>query len=508
MNWTDGYVADNEYTSHYFGELSPAHINFIALSSGHLPPDREGGKFRYCELGCGNGLSTNILAAAHPNAQFVGIDFMPVHISNARRTAKKGGLTNVEFLEISFAQACEREFEPFDYIVAHGVYSWITPENRQEMVEFFRRFLAPGGIVYLSYNCQPGWLTIAPVQKLVAEHARTLRGPSTQRAKQAFEFAALLMNKNLPTFTAYPQAKAQIEKAPTMAPNYLAQEYLNEAWYPLYVTDVMRELAPAKLEYMASATTAENDLRMLMTDELAALVREQPTTELSQLVKDLAINARFRRDLYSRGARRLSGLDQRQLLSEQKFALTRDPAHLTYSVDYAGRKIGFDTPVARSVVAMLAEKPQRLADLGARLTQEGAKDGLRAAMEICTVLLASNQALPLLDVGADVSRFNAALAESALEDSAPNALATQYGTGAGVGSLEVALLAVARKGDDLGELARKMKDLAIRKGRLFTKEGQPLREEAEIDAFLKVELEKVMKQRMPFLASLGVEFAA
>ncbi len=507
MNWTDGYVADNEYTSHYFGELSPAHINFIALSSGFLPPDREGGKFRYCELGCGNGLSTNILAAAHPAAEFVGIDFMPVHISNARRTARKGGLQNVEFLEISFAEACERNFEPFDYIVAHGVYSWITPENRQEMVEFFRRFLAPGGIVYLSYNCQPGWLTIAPVQKLVAEHARTLRGPSTQRAKQAFEFATQLMNKNLPTFTAYPQAKAQIEKAPSMAPNYLAQEYLNEAWYPLYVTDVMRELAPAKLEYMGSATTAENDLRLLMSEELAAVVREQPTVELAQLVKDLAINARFRRDLYSRGARRLSGLDQRQLLSEQRIALTRDPEQVQYSVEYSGRKVSFDTPVARSIVDALSQSPCRLGDLAARLSAEGAKDGLRAAMEVCTVLMSSNQALALMDVGADVTAFNAALAESALEDSAPNAFATRFGTGAGVGSLEVALMSVARQGDDLATLSTKMKALAIRKGRLFTKEGQPLREEQAIDDFLANELAKVMKQRMPILASLGIVFA-
>ncbi|MBK7416385.1 MAG: methyltransferase regulatory domain-containing protein [Dechloromonas sp.] len=67
-----------------------------------------------------------------------------------------------------------------------------------------------------------------------------------------------------------------MESAPTQAPNYLAQEYLNEAWYPLYVTDVMRELAPAKLEYVASATLGDNDLRFLVSDDLASLIRVLP----------------------------------------------------------------------------------------------------------------------------------------------------------------------------------------------------------------------------------------
>lgn len=508
MNWTDGYVADSEYTSHYFGELSPAHINFIALSTGVLPPDREGGRFRYAELGCGNGVSTNVLAASHPNAEFVGIDFMPVHIANARRMAKRGGVTNASFLETSFAEACKRDFEPFDYVVAHGVYSWITPENRAEMVEFFRKFLAPGGIVYLSYNCQPGWVSIGPVQKLVSEHARTLSGHSTVRVKAGFDFAASLLEKGLLAFAAYPGAKQQIEKAANMAPNYLAQEYLNDAWHPQYVTDVMRELAPAKLEYIASATTAENDLRLLMTDELAAVVRAQPTEELRQLVKDLAMNARFRRDLFTRGGRRLTGLDQRQLLGEQVFALTRELAGVVYSTEYNGRKIGFETAYATAVVESLSTGPKQLSELGAILTTAGAKDGLRAAMELTTVLVASNQAQPLLNVGADVSAFNASLAEHALEDTAPNALASKWGTGVGIGAVELSMLAVGAEADSPAQLLTKVKALALRKGRLFTKQGAALRESAEIDAFLEEEVGRILRTRMPMLRQMGIGLKA
>lgn len=506
MNWNDGYVTDAEYTSHYFAELSPSHLDYLALASGVLPPEREDGRFRYCELGCGNGMTTAVLAACHPQAQFVGIDFMPVHIANARRAAKQGGLSNVQFLEMSFQQACDEPFEPFDYIVAHGVYSWITAENRAEMVEFFRKFLAPGGVVYLSYNCYPGWLPIAPVQKLVSEYARTVRGPSTQRVKAGFDFVKQMLDKGAAALANQPAAKHQIEKAPTQPPNYLAQEYLNEAWYPLYVTDVMRELQAAKLEYVASATPAENDLRFMMPDEMAALVREQPTEELKQLTKDIFTNARFRRDIYTRGGRHLSGLDQRQLLAGQTFALVRAPDAVSYSAEYGGRKIGFDTPYARRTVELLSSGPQSLRTIADELQKMEAKDGLRAALELATILLIGGFATPVAHTGAQVAQMNRSLAERALEDTACNAVATPWGTAAVISPLELATLAVGAPGDSVQQLADKLKVLARKKGRVFNRNNEPLRDEKDIDAFLTEELNKGLKSRWPALNQLGITY--
>lgn len=505
MTWNDGYVTDSEYTSHYFGELAPAHLNLMCLASGVLPPAQGEKRFRYCELGCGNGMSTNILAAANPEASFVGIDFMPVHIANARRAALRGGLENVEFLEMSFAQACERSFEPFDYIVAHGVYSWITAQNRAEMVAFFRKFLAPGGLVYLSYNCYPGWLTVAPVQKLVSEYAGGLRGASTQRVREGFEFAKSLMEKGASAFTSQPAAKQQIERAPQQPANYLAQEYLNEAWYPLYVTDVMREMGDAKLRYVASATAAENDLRFIVTDEVAAVIRAQPTEELRQLVKDIACNARFRRDIYSRGGRQLTGLDQRQMLSDQLVALTRDAAGISFQAEYFGRKINFDTPLARKAVDRLAQGPATLEQIGEAMVGAGAKDGIRAALEVVMILVVSMQALPLSPVTrADATVFNRSLAAAGLEDSASNALATAFGTGVGVSPLELAMISTGAALTDKPALIAGMKALAKRKGRVFNKAGQALEKDAEIDDFLGGEIDVLQTKRLQALQALGV----
>lgn len=501
MTWSDGYVADAEYTSHYYAELAPPHLDMAALQAGVMPPDREDGRFRYCELGSGNGMSTNILAACHPNAEFVGIDFMPVHIANSRKMAKRGGLKNVQFHELSFADACAENLGQFDYIVAHGIYSWISPENRKEMVEFYRRFLAPGGLVYLSYNTYPGWLSVAPVQKVVSEFAKTLKGSSPQRARKGFEFAAELLGKNAVAFQASPGAKAQIERAPTQQANYLAHEYLNEAWYPLYVTDVMRELAAAKLEYVASATLAENDLRFLASDEMAAIVRGQPTEELRQLVKDIATNARFRRDIYTRGGCRLSNLDQRQLLAERSVALAKAPEAVAYKAEYAGRSLSFDTPTARALVAALADGPKTLGELAAVCETQNA---LRTALELTTVLRISNQAMavdPRQDAGQDMNR---ALSAAAMEDTSCNAVASGLGTGMLVSQIELALLNAQANFESVEAGVDFLKAFAARKNRVFNRNGKPLDNETELNEFLAGEVGAVLQNRLAAFRQWGL----
>lgn len=501
MTWSDGYIADAEYTSHYYSELAPPHLDMAALLAGVLPPDREDGRFRYCELGCGNGMSTNILAACHPNAEFVGIDFMPVHIANSRKAAKKAGLENVTFHELSFAEACAENLGQFDYIVAHGIYSWISPENRKEMVEFFRRFLAPGGLAYLSYNTYPGWLSVSPVQKVVSEFAKTLKGSSPQRAKKGFEFAADLLAKNALAFQSSPGAKAQIERAPAQQANYLAHEYLNGAWHPLYVTDVMRELAAAKLEYATSATLAENDLRLLVNDEMAAVIRGQTTEELRQLVKDIAINARFRRDIYTRGGRRLSGLDQRQLLTERRVALSTASEAVTYKAEYMGRSFSFDTPTAHALVAALADGPKTLGELTAVC---GTQNQLRTALELAVILCISNQAMavdPRQDAGQDINRV---LSAAAMEDSSCNAVASGLGAGVLVTQIELALLNAPANFESVEAGVGFLKDFAVRKGRVFNRGGKPLNDETELNEFLVGEVSTVLKDRLAVFRNFGL----
>jgi SAM-dependent methyltransferase len=107
QTWTQGYVADVSYDYSYFPELAPTSLAFNLLDGRCLPPSLE--QFTYCELGCGQGFTTNLLAATHPQGQFWGMDFNPTHIAEAQRLATAANLSNIQFSDHSFAEFIEAD---------------------------------------------------------------------------------------------------------------------------------------------------------------------------------------------------------------------------------------------------------------------------------------------------------------------------------------------------------------------------------------------------------------
>src|SRR5690554_3935168 len=98
-SWTAGYISDVAYTLGFYREMAPPFLDYVCALNGYTGPRRT--PMRYCELGCGRGYGTALLAAANPDSSFVGIDFNPAHIREARSLAERAGLANVTFLESS-----------------------------------------------------------------------------------------------------------------------------------------------------------------------------------------------------------------------------------------------------------------------------------------------------------------------------------------------------------------------------------------------------------------------
>ena len=174
---THGYPTDVPYVRTFFRSLAPAWLDHVAVVSGFIPPARDAG-FTFCELGCGQGMTTAILAATHPDGHFYGIDVMPSHIEHARRFATEGTIVNINFHAADFATAAGMDLPGFDYIVAHGVYSWVNAESKAALRAFIDRHLKPGGLVYISYNAIPGRATDLPFQRLMRALGSTFSGES------------------------------------------------------------------------------------------------------------------------------------------------------------------------------------------------------------------------------------------------------------------------------------------------------------------------------------------
>ena len=143
------------YTSNSFPQSAPGHLAAIAHLFGLETP--EVSTARALEIGCAAGGNLIPFAAAHPQAHVVGIDLSQVQVDQGSTRAQALGLNNLQLLAGDIARTDLEALGQFDFIIAHGVFSWVPAEVQEALLSTFRRLLAPEGVAYMSYNVYPGW---------------------------------------------------------------------------------------------------------------------------------------------------------------------------------------------------------------------------------------------------------------------------------------------------------------------------------------------------------------
>lgn len=457
-SWADGYVVDIGYTDGFYPELAPALLGFATLVGGAVAPDF-GRPFTYYELGCGNGYSTVLLAAANPLGKFVGVDFNPGHIRNGRRLAEEGGVGNVEFLEKSFADLAALDLDEADCIALHGVWSWVGAAHRRQIVDFIDCRLRPGGLVFVSYNCLPGVSQIEPLRRLLTDHAKCGSGSLPARIGQSLDFVRRLEEAGTEYFSTSPIAKARLENIAGQDPGYLAHEYYNEHWAPFYHADVARELAEAGVAYAGSAQLVDNFEQFMLKPEMAALVAEAGDRAMAETVKDFARNRVFRKDVFSRGTPTSAQPELDARLGRTRFALARPRGGCRFTEKTPAGDLVLQTDAYAPVLEALARAPMTFDELaGAPETAGMNRPDLRKAV---FGMAAFGNIVPALPAAGEQERrtaaatFNrAALARPA--NGVHTTLASPvWGSGVALGTLDRLLLMGPRGHNDAVEHALK-----------------------------------------------------
>jgi SAM-dependent methyltransferase len=349
----DGYTADIPYLRDFKPMLAPAWLDHVALVAGIEPPARRNG-FTWCDLGCGQGVTAAILATTHPAGVFHGIDAMPVHIDHARRLAAAAAIPNLELHAVDFAAAIGLELPQFDYIVAHGVYTWIGPEAQRAVRRFIDRRLKPGGLAYLSYNAMPGWARDLPFQGLLREFGRKFGSDDLGRLTSAAELARTLAGAGVASLAASFIVKELQERPGDYPSAYLVHEFMPPAWQPLYVTEVRRDMATIGLEPVGSATLSENFDWMVLGETARQTLGAITDPDARELVRDYYLDQRFRCDVFARGNRRLDLGEQSGRLHSSTFALARPVSAIRYTTTTPAGSFAYDSPAARAIIAALA----------------------------------------------------------------------------------------------------------------------------------------------------------
>lgn len=507
-DWTDGYMADIDYTYGYYAELNPLRAGFAFLNAGLSLPK----SLAACELGFGQGVSCSLHAASSVT-QWYGTDFNPAQAAHAQQLAAASGV-DAQFYDEAFAEFCSRQDLPqFDFIGLHGIWSWISDENRRLIVDFLRRKLKVGGVLYISYNTQPGWAGMMPMRELMVEHAQVMGTSGTgivSRVDASLAFAEQLLGTGARYGQANPFVAARLETMKAQSRNYLAHEYFNRDWSPMSFSKMHGWMKDAKLSYACSATYLEHVDAINLTPEQQQMLMEIPDRAFRETVRDFMVNQSFRRDYWVRGMQPLSALERVERLRSQRLVLVERPGDIEMKVTgMLGEAILHDT-VYLPILDILGDfKVHELGEIERALEGRVSFAGLIQAMQIlsgkgCVQMVQDEAAIEA--AASNSARLNHELCTRARYSEAVSNLSSPVtGGGITVNRFEqIFLLASKEAPDDSVAWARALMQVLAASGRRLAIDGKvPDSPENEFAEAVRRANDFRLK-RMPILKALRI----
>ena len=373
-DWTSGYVADIGYTFGYYNELNPLRAKLALLNAGIAPPENNGLNACHCELGFGQGMSANIHAAASATTWY-GNDFNPTQTSFAQSVARASG-AKAFLTDQSFEEFCTRQDLPeFDSIGLHGIWSWISDHNRALIVDFIRRKLKVGGVLYISYNTLPGWSSFAPVRHLMTQHSMVMGSDGAgivNRVNSALAFAEKLVQTASVFTQTNPQVESRLEKLKDQDRHYLAHEYFNKDWAPMYFSDMTRWLESAKMNFGCSAYYLDHVDTVNLTVEQQTLLKDTSNPMFKETVRDYLVNQQFRRDYWIKGARQLTILEKMEALKATEVILHAVAQDVPMKVRGSLGEADLTPSIYKPILQLLSDlKPHPIGEIEKCLASEG-----------------------------------------------------------------------------------------------------------------------------------------
>jgi SAM-dependent methyltransferase len=332
-----GYITDVVYPRHFHRETMPVWMTSVLTALGRRSPDLTR-PYTWLELGCGSGLSTVVAAATNPLGRFIGIDINAEAIGQARALAQSADILNANFHCLDFDQAfvaAEDQIPRCDFLVVHGVYSWISPDSRAAVQEIVSHKLKSGGVLYVSYLSHPGSASFAAARRLMRMTAQNHPGSCIDKVRAGLSLLQRMAQAGAGYFQEHPRTLQDDRALDDANAAFLAHEYLNEHWDALHVADVMADFAAVGCEYAGSAIPCENieaaSLPADMLPLLEELRRSGADAAAIETCKDLARYQTQRCDLYQRrhsDGNALSADEQRTAINAQRVCLLpAAPAH-------------------------------------------------------------------------------------------------------------------------------------------------------------------------------------
>lgn len=291
-------TADSSYDELPYEDLAffhthPSNLAAVAMLCGLSPPPA--GACRVLELGCGAGFNLLAMSESLPDARLVGVDLSRRQIEAGRAMAAQAGTANVE-LFVGDVAALDEAIGQFDYVIAHGLLSWVPADVREAIFRACRRHLQPDGIAYLSYNAFPGWHLRGLLLDALRFHAGT-DGTPLQRVRRARAALERMMAELPERDSDYASMlRREVESLQADGDAYVFHEFLEADNHPLRFAEFAAHAASNGLRYLAearygtSAVAQRGEMRRILDNASPDLLSQEQ-------YHDLLRNRYFRQSL-------------------------------------------------------------------------------------------------------------------------------------------------------------------------------------------------------------------
>ncbi len=370
---------ERPYASEAFSYSSPAQIRAAARLYGISAPAPH--RARVLEVGCAAGGNILPFALAYPEAEVIGVDLSPVQIEQGRQVLERLGVTNMTLQAMSLTDIGP-EFGKFDYIIAHGVFSWVPPAVRDALVRLCQTHLTEDGVAYISYNTYPGWKAGDIVRDAITLHSHGAK-TANERMESARAVVRMFQDGMAAANPLRGGMATVLNQLDTLPDYYLEHEYLEGFNAPCYLVEFADLAMRNGMSYLgdayASLESAANYGQNVQLN-LSLIAIGQPKLMRQQYL-DFLVGQNFRRSLLVHQRRHEEILVQpdfsqaTHLRAAAIFTKTEPPANgavqpgMQWLYDTEGTLLSTDDTVILQVVDVLSQAWPRsvpIADLASR----------------------------------------------------------------------------------------------------------------------------------------------
>lgn len=282
------------YPAFTFPLTHPDHLAVMGILNGLDPIDPR--HCRVLELGCGSGANLLSFAYTLPDSRFLGIDLSQNHIADAKKAAAELNLTNVEFLQQDLLEFDSEKFGRFDFIIAHGLFSWVPDHVRDKMLDIYAKSLNHNGIGYLSYNVFPGCHLREIVQEAMQYHVAGVTD-LREKAEQAMAFLSFLEKGSVPNSLHHAILKHELDLISDKPSETLIHDDLSEVNRPFYFHQMASRFYQHGLQYLSDSDPSKTIIAALPVEAREFIDHLGNDIIKHEQYFDFITGCRFRRSL-------------------------------------------------------------------------------------------------------------------------------------------------------------------------------------------------------------------